>query len=45
MGNWGSHQKVLDARKQKDPQDLTEMTLSEILNEEEREAVEIFSRL
>jgi hypothetical protein len=44
MGNWCSHQKVLDARKQKDSHDLKEMTLAEILNKQKREAVEIISR-
>jgi hypothetical protein len=44
MGNWGSHQKLLDARKQKDSQDRKEMTFAEILNKQEREAVEIISR-
>jgi hypothetical protein len=40
----GSHQKVPDARKARDSQDPTGMTLAEIPNKEEKEPVETISR-
>jgi hypothetical protein len=43
MGNWGSHQKVIDTRKERGSQDPTVMALAEIPNEEEGEPVETIS--
>jgi hypothetical protein len=40
----GSHQNVPDARKARDSQDPTEMTLAEIPNKGEGEPVETISR-
>jgi hypothetical protein len=44
MGNWGSNQKVPDARKARTSQDSMEMTLVEIPNKREGEPVDTISR-
>jgi hypothetical protein len=44
LGNWGRHQKVPDARKVRDSQDITGITLAEIPNKGESEPIEIIFR-
>jgi hypothetical protein len=45
MGNWGSYQKVSDAKKARGSQGPTGMTSSEIPNKGERKPVETISRV